>query len=487
MKETELTRREFLQAGLGMLAGAAVPPSLVTLSSLQAEGNVGPAGQPPNLVYILADQLRACSVGPYENSEVSTPHLDQLASQGALFTNAVTTSPMCSPHRGCLLTGRYPTATGVVNNDIKLPPTETCIAKVFRNARYRTGYIGKWHLDGPTPDPVADPGWVAPVDRQGFTTWIAFNLAHVYYDSKYYMDRDPTIHTIPSGVYEPDFQTDRAINYITANQDRRFCLFLSIGPPHQPHRGPDTPPGGDYTFPYNPSDLTLRPNVDYPDVDFARQKYADYYGIASNFDWNVGRIVNTVDSLGLANDTIIVVSADHGVSLGSHFSTYQQFLKKGRIEAEMLDVPFILRYPARVAPQVITDVFTSVDIMPTLLGFCKLSTPPGVMGRDFSPLLISGTQPVEPPYGPVPSTESALVAFFGSNWVGVRTMEYTLDCNGHTLQPTKLYHNTTDPYQMTNLVDDPAYTEIRDNLHQQLLVWLDYVGPAQRNCRAAAE
>lgn len=457
-----------------------MPPSLTKFSTPETGGDSNLMGRPPNVVYILSDQLRACSLGPYGNSEVSTPRLDQLASQGALFTNAVTTSPMCSPHRGCLITGRYPTVTGVINNDLKLPRTEVGFAEVFRDARYRTGYIGKWHLDGPTPDPVADPGWVAPADRQGFTTWIAFNLAHVYYGGKYYLDRDPVIRTIPDGVYEPDFQTDRAIGYINANRDRRFCLVVSIGIPHQPHVPPDLPPGGDYMFPYDPNSLTLRPNVDYPDLDYARQEYADYYGMASNFDWNVGRIVDAVDSLGLANDTIIVVSADHGVTLGSHYGIYQQFLKKGRIEAEMLDVPFILRYPARVAPQVVTDVFTSVDIMPTLLGFCKLPAPSGVMGRDFSPLLSNGSPPIEPPYGPVPSTESALVAFFGSNWVGVRTQEYSLDCNGRTLQPTKLYHNISDPYQMTNLVDDPDFAPIIDDLHQQLLAWMDYVDPAEQ-------
>jgi arylsulfatase A-like enzyme len=195
--------------------------------------------------------------------------------------------------------------------------------------------------------------------------------------------------------------------------------------------------------------------------------------------------VEAVDSLGLANDTIIAVSADHGVSLGSHFGAYRQFLKKGRIEAEMLDVPFVLRYPAKVAPQVVAEVFTSVDIMPTLLGLCKLATPPGSMGRDFSHLLTNGGRPIEPPYGPVPFAESALVGHFGSNWVGIRTVEYTLDCNSHTLQPVKLFRNTTDPCQMTNLVDDAAYAPVRDELHEQLLAWLAYVAPEHLHHRAA--
>lgn len=104
------------------------------------------------------------------------------------------------------------------------------IAEVLAGARYRTLQIGKWHLNGPTPDPTSDPGWVAPEDRQGFDRWVAFNCAHIYYDGKYYADGDPVVRQIPAGVYEPDFQTDQAIQFITANRLSRFCVFLSYGP-----------------------------------------------------------------------------------------------------------------------------------------------------------------------------------------------------------------------------------------------------------------
>jgi arylsulfatase A-like enzyme len=317
---------------------------------------------------------------------------------------------------------------------------------------------------------------VLPRDRQSFKKWIAFNLAHVYYDSHYYEDRDTTMKTTPPGVYEPDFQTDRAIEYINANQNRKYCLFLSFGPPHQVHTGEFLPPGGDYTFPYDPASLTLRPNVDYFDPTYARQWYADYYGVISNLDWNVGRIMSTLEELGLAQDTILVFSSDHGVSLGSHYGEFGSFLKKGRIEAEILDVPFILRYPRRVSPQVVSDVFSTVDVLPTLLGLSKIPVPEGVMGRDFSPLLLWGGPPTEPPWGPLPSTTSVLVGFWGGNWLGLRTPEYSLDVRGNTLQPLKLYHNTIDPYQMTNFIDHPDYQLVKEELYAEFLAWLDYVG-----------
>jgi arylsulfatase A-like enzyme len=429
----------------------------------------------PNLLYIMADQLRQCTLGCYGNGEVSTPHIDALAAQSARFVNAVSTSPLCTPHRACLMTGRYPTVTGVNANGVKLPAQETGIAEVLAANSYRTEYMGKWHLNGPTGDPAQDPGWVAPKDRQGFQGWLGYNLGHVYYDSKYYLDRDPTVRQIPSGQYEPDFQTDQAIQFMTDNRSHRFCVFLSIGTPHPPGAGGFLPPRGDYHFPYDPEVLTLRPNVDYPDPAWARQKYADYYGVVSNFDWNVGRIVSALQSLGLAQTTIVVVTSDHGDVLGSHYVAFGHFNGKGVVYSESLNVPFALRYPARVPPAIVPDVFTSVDIIPTLLGLCGLASPPGVMGRDFSPLLSGTGLPIDPPWGTVPSTESVLVGMFQGSWLGVHTGEYSLSCGGPNLTPRLLYHNAIDPYQLVDRKSEPAYQTILAHLREELDAWLDYV------------
>jgi arylsulfatase A-like enzyme len=377
------------------------------------------------------------------------------------------------------MTGRYPNVTGVIRNAVKLSPDETCIAEVFRDNGYSTQYFGKWHLNGPSPKPLIDPGWVPPEDRQGFQKWTAFNFAHTYYGSQYYKNNDPTLRQVPIDQYEPDWQTQQAINFITARKNQKFFVFLSIGTPHEEtYLTPgDLPPGGDYTFPYDPNTLTLRPNVDYPDPLYSRQEYADYYGIVSNFDWNVGRILSALDDLGIAENTIVVVSSDHGDLLGSHFDEYNHFRAKSRFEVESLDIPFILRYPKKVAPNVFNEVITSVDVMPTLLGLCRLPIPSGVMGRDFSPLLEVGRAPNPPPYGEIPSTEAILAGMWDDKgWVGVRTPEYALSCDKATLTPAKLFHNTLDPFQMNNVVNNPDYQSIRDELHQILVAWMDYVG-----------
>ena len=105
----------------------------------------------------------------------------------------------------------------------------------------------------------------------------------------------------------------------------------------------------------------------------------------------------------------------------------------------------------------------------------------GVMGRDFSPLLRGKPRPVEPPYGPVPSADSALVGMWSKGWVGVRTPEYTMECELSSLRPTKLFHNTEDPYQVTNLVKDPAYRGTAKRLYDEVLAWLEYAEPTNRS------
>lgn len=471
MTEQVFSRRQILKSGLGLAAGAALPRTLLS----RAGDRVG-SSRGPNVVYIMADQLRACSVGCYANDQVSTPYLDRLAAQGARFGRAITSSPLCAPHRSCVLTGRYPTQTGVFSNGQQLPPDEVSLAEVFRQGGYCTGYIGKWHLDGQVLCPP-DPGWVAPADRQGFSMWIGYNCLHLYYNNLYYVNRDPAPRQIPAGCYEPDWQTRRAIDWIAHNAGRPFFLMLSIGTPHPAGGLNDLPPGGDYRFPYLPNDLKLRANVDYPDLDLARYEYADYYGMISNLDWNVGRILSALSDLGLEENTIVVFTSDHGDYLGSHYGVVGRLRGKAVIYSEALDVPFLLRWLGHIDPMVVPDIFTSVDIMPTLLGLCGLPALSGVMGRDFSPVLTGTGSPTEPPWGPVPSTESALVGmYWPGGWIGVRTGEYTLACQGYGWEPTELYHDTEDPYQLVNRVSDRGYAAVREFLRDQAMAWLDYVG-----------
>jgi arylsulfatase A-like enzyme len=486
MRDPKLTRRQFLRASAAVLAGMALPR--LSKASPGAQGGPTPAEsvemQRPNIIFIFADQLRACSVGCYGNPEVSTPHIDQLATEGVLFLNAISESPLSSPYRACLYTGRYPTVTDVMAGGFSLPVDEITLAQVLGPLGYHTGFIGKWYVEGHPPgfDPCVDPGYVIPERRHGFKYFLGFNFAHVYYGGQYYLNNDPILRQIPPGVYEADFQTDRAIDFIAAYQAEPFCLFVSTGPPHQTNcQGNPDPPGGDYHFPYDPDSLTLRPNMNQGEPGAKRAAYARCYGMTSNFDWNVGRIVATLDSLGLADNTILCVSSDHGDTIGSHYVELGYSGKKN-IFAESLNVPLILRYPARIAPQVVQGVFRAVDVMPTLLGLSDAPVPSGVMGFDWSPFLLRGEPPLDSPWAPSPSRDRLLAGMFiqdvpNQDWVGVVSPQYTYECRRVSREPTRLFDNFNDPYQMANLVNDPGYASLRAELAALTDSWMNWARP----------
>jgi hypothetical protein len=140
----QTTRREFLVQGAGRLGTGML--GACRSADARPPHHAAPAGRRPNFVFIFDDQLRACDVGFNGGPNVGTPRIDRLASQGVVFTNAISTCPLCTPYRGMLMTGRYPTHTGLVVNAVESNPREYCLANAFRDAGYDTGFIGKWHL-----------------------------------------------------------------------------------------------------------------------------------------------------------------------------------------------------------------------------------------------------------------------------------------------------------------------------------------------------
>ena len=135
----------------------------------------------PNIVYLLADQWRASATGYAGDPNVRTPNLDRLAREGLNFRNAVSVCPVCTPYRAALMTGRFPTSTGMFLNDAHLPEGELCMAEIFRQAGYVTAYIGKWHLDGHGRE-----AYIPPDRRQGWEYWKAAECDHTYNHSHYY-------------------------------------------------------------------------------------------------------------------------------------------------------------------------------------------------------------------------------------------------------------------------------------------------------------
>jgi len=407
----------------------------------------------PNLLFVYCDQMRGQAMG----SHVRTPHLDRLASQGVVFTNAIANCPVCTPNRGTLLTGKYPVSHKAVANDVPLPPDDASWGNVLRDAGYRTGYIGKWHLDGVPRDRFTPPGG----RRHGFDYWAAWNCSHAYFNARYFRD-DPEPIFIHG--YEPDHQTDLAIEFLSEPSDQPFFLIISWGPPHAPYQlVPE-----EYRRLYDPEMLELRPNCENPD----RRALADYYAAITALDHNVGRLMDALDGMDLARDTIVVFTSDHGDMLWS-----QGHIKKERPWEESILVPFIIRYPGVVPEGKSHDVLLgTVDVMPSLLSLMDISIPDGVEGMDLSAAMRG--KPCDGPESafltiPVP-VDQAVAANIGE-WRGVRTRRYTYarwqDGSGWVL-----YDNAEDPYQLHNLIGDPKFAGLREELEGELQRHLNRIG-----------
>jgi arylsulfatase A-like enzyme len=419
----------------------------------------------PNIIFVFADQLRACSMGYAGEENVITPNFDKFAREASYFKTSVSTYPICTPYRGSLLTGRTPTSTGLVLNDIPLSTDEVSIAHACKAAGYQTAYIGKWHLDG--PDRKA---WIPPGPRrQGFDYWAAANFDHNYDRSIYYEDTDEP--KVWQG-YDADDQTGRTIDYLK-NRDpsKPFCLFLSWGPPHHPYRIVDEK----YLNLYDPEKITQRPNC----PEAPKEDLWGYYAQTTFLDEQFGRLVNAIDSLGLKDNTIVAFSSDHGDMHGSH-----GHYKKQWPWDECIRTPFLLRYPAAVKPGSVFEFpISAIDVMPTLLGMAGVEIPDTVQGVDLSPYIRG--QKGDPPESVLfmnPCTfeigddrgPDQYPTYKGMQlqYRGIRTNRYTYV---RTIEgPWLLYDNEQDPYQMNNLINQPDMKSVKEKLEVMLQNHLEH-------------
>ena len=419
----------------------------------------------PNVVFVLADQWRAQSIGYLGNEDVITPNLDSLAMESAVFHNAVTVMAVCAPWRGSFISGQYPLTHGVFYNDKPFPTEANTIAKIYKKAGYQTGYIGKWHLNGHKrgEEPFSARNKPVPKERrQGFDYWKVREVTHNYNDSFYFDEENQKQYW---EGYDAFSQTDSAISYINKNKDNPFLLVLSWGPPHDPyHTAPEA-----YKKMYDASKISLRPNVPEAFADSARNVLANYYAHCTALDYSVGELLAAIDEAGIADNTIFVFTSEHGDMLMSKGA-----LKKQRPYDESIKVPLLIRYPdklGKVAHQ-IYDPINTPDLLPTLLGLSDLGIPETIEGTDFSKPLIDGDE-----LGneaalimlPVPFHEWKFLNG-GREFRGVRTKKYTYVKD--LLGPWLLYDNELDPYQMHNLVDLPQFTQLKNHLDGVLMAKL---------------
>ncbi|MCU0916703.1 MAG: sulfatase-like hydrolase/transferase [Planctomycetes bacterium] len=421
-----LDRRSFLRVGATGLAASLW--SLRSAAAAQGRTTGGPkAARRPNVLFVFSDMQRAYSMGCYGDANARTPVLDAFARQGARLDAALSNTPVCCPYRACLMSGQYAHHHGVMSNGVPFRPTVKCVAETFREAGYETGYAGKWHIIPPKDAP--DPTYGFPAQGTEF------------------------------GFYRTDRQsanvTDVALKFIAQKSqgDKPWLLFVSWILPHSPYQAP---PGYAAHF----SKITIPPNV--PEglaSDNAQQCLPDYYGMIESLDDEFKRLLQALDQAGVAEDTIVVYSSDHGDMIGC------QGLKAKRWpHEESARIPFLIRYPRAIRPgTVIADPFGSPDVYPTLAGLAGLRAPAGVDGADFSPLLRGET--TRPPRDYVYlEMQYAYVPWPG--WRALRTRRYMYARTKD--KPWFLYDLQNDPWERKNLVTDPARQKLVQEFDDRL-------------------
>lgn len=435
----------------------------VAVTATGARGNVAEKRRRPNVLYAFSDEHRYQSMSLSEMPELRTPNMARLAREGVTFTHCVSNYPVCSPYRAMLMTGRWPyhqrmldDSPGMIDNDYPLSPDQMTLAKAFQQAGYVTGYIGKWHLGGTRAEPF------------GFDLSLLWTRTNAHWNRSRYHPKDgPPVQ--PQG-YNATLMTDQALTFIERHRDRPFFLMLSWNPPHSNFT--DSP--DDMKRLYPEGSLKYRSNVDLRDgllpLGGATWKtYQGYHGHVSAIDRELGRLLEALDRLHLAEDTILIYSSDHGSMLGSH-----RVGGKRQPYEESIRTPFLLRYPGVVPAGRTSDLLLgTIDKFPSLCALAGVPVPDTCEGQDLSAALRG--EPTQPPASQFLMHVSKKHASGGEHhpaplFRGVTTGRYTYAC--YADRPWCLFDNREDPYQLHNLIGDPGKASLRRRLRAELSRWL---------------
>lgn len=408
----------------------------------------------PNVIVFFTDQQRWDSTGLHGNPLELTPNFDRLASEGTHLFNAVTCQPVCAPARSCFQTGQYATTTGVFSNQRHLKPDATTLAHHFANAGYHTGYIGKWHLASEEPVPKEQRG--------GYAEWLGANALEFTSEAYRFTVFDDECKAVTLPGYRVDAQTDAAIRFIDRNKEQPFFLFCSYLEPHHQNRIDDYPPPDGYRERYagrwTPPDLAALGGS-------SQQHLAGYWGMVKRLDEALGRMMDALKSLGLAENTIVLFTSDHGC----HFKTRNSEYKRSCHESS-IRVPTFLHGPGFQGGGRVTEVTSLVDLAPTLLDAAGLSVPSEMQGRSILPLL-RGQRADWPEFGFIQISEAINGrALRTKKWKYGVTSTWADTTEGTALRytETELYDLESDPYELCNLVGLASHRVTSDRLAAML-------------------
>jgi choline-sulfatase len=426
---------------------------------------------PPNVIVFFTDQQRWDTAGVYGNPLSLTPHLDSMARRGTLFEYAFTPQPVCGPARTALQTGLYPSAVGCYRNGIPLPRDATTMAHRFGAAGYHTAYIGKWHLASRDPVP--------PEDRGGYQTWLAANrlewTSHPY-DTRLFDDDGKEVR-LPG--YRTDALIDAAIRHIDRMADSPFFLFLSLLEPHHQNDIDQYVAPARYEELYGrgwcPGDLETL-------VGSARQHLPGYLGMVKRIDEGLGRLLDALYSQGILDNTIVLFTSDHGC----HFRTRNHEYKRSCHEAS-IRIPMVAQGPYFDSRGVVSELVTLLDVPTMLAAAAGIEPPPGAVGRHLdageAQNRLRGGLRV-----PGAETEGILIQITEEE-IGraLRTRRWKYAVAAPDADPRQtgsascyyerhLYDLEADPWELRNLIAEPAYETVRDQLRAELLTRMAAVG-----------
>ena len=451
MDEKHWDRRQAL-SWLGGIVGTSMFPHATAWAG--AEG-----ATPPNLVLVMTDDQGPWALGCYGNSEIVTPNIDRLAAGGTLLSNSYSTIPVCSPSRATFLTGLIPSQHGIhdwISKENQGERARSLVERfvtlpdVLAQHGYTNGLVGKWHLgDNSTPFRNHDEWYCIP------TGGSRYNDARV-------SDNGTVIET---KGYLTDRITDRAVQFIRKNRDRPFFANIQYNAPHGPWSGHpqrfldlykdcgfDSLP----KEPLNPWASVLHEHIG------KRETLAQYFAAISAVDDAVGRIVKTLEELGLRENTIVMFMSDQGFQCGHNglFGKGNCSNPRNMFE-ESVRIPHVVNWPGRVpSGQMIDALIGGYDFMPTILELAGAPMPDGrYAGRSYAPMLLGERQ----------DWEDAVYGEYGRARM-IRTTEWKLVHRADG-GPHELYHLRTDPGEDLNLAGEPSAREELRRLRKRLFQW----------------
>ena len=448
----------------------------------------------PNIVLLLADQLRYQSCGFAGDARAITPNIDAIAKAGINFKNYVVSTPVCSATRATLWTGKYASTTGVVVNELRLNPNHDCLGHVLTAAGYTTDYLGKWHLWANEAGGHQRPqnGFCPPGPyRLGFDDyWAAYNFHHGNYSAYYYRDAPKRI-----GIkgFGPTHFTDRAIERIKqhAKNDEQFAMVVSYSPPHDPWSKNNVPPEWYERFKGMQVDLP-KTWSDTPDRRMDRNadprrwvshwkknipEYVRvYYAMTAALDEQIGRVLKALDDAKIADNTIVIFSSDHGEMFGAQGRVFKMIFYD-----ESARVPMVMRWPGKIKPGTISDAaMSSADVMPTILGLAGIKSPPQAEGMNLAHLAQGKAGP-EPDFAFLQGMGHTYLWKDGFEWRAIRDKQFTYGVyrsDGEEL----LFDNLADPHQANDLSDDPKHAAKLAELRGKLKVKMAEVKDPFQKC-----